>query len=132
MQFQPVNSPKREGMPEGEGNGILRIVRGTKEITITDGNKSENDLATGSVFTGVYGGSTPNKFDEEKVDYNLRSDDGTLIILGQCASLAQQFAKVTPGELVQVTYNGKREITRKNGSKTEMHDYLVARAVDAE
>jgi hypothetical protein len=128
MNFQPVQGRSIEG----EGNGLMQILRGGKLITFTNGEKSEAPLAAGTQVTGVYGGSTPNKFDEAKVDYNLRADDGTLIILAQTASLAQQFAKVSEGELVQVTYNGKRQITRKNGQKTEMHDFVVARAVEAE
>lgn len=128
MNFQPVSRPSIEG----EGNGVMQILRGSNLITIDNGTKTKSELKAGLVVTGVYGGSTPNKFDETKVDYNLRAEDGTLIILAQTASLAQQFAKVSEGELLQVTYNGKREIKRKTGAMTEMHDYVVARAVDAE
>jgi len=127
--FQPVNAPSAV---EGDGNGIIRVVRGGKLITLNNGAKSEAPLANGIVATGTYGGATPNKFDEAKVDYNLRESDGTLVILAQTASLASQFAKVSTGELVQISYNGKRSITRKNGAKAEMHDFVVARAVDAE
>lgn len=127
MNFQPVSGPA----VAGEGNGLIKILRSGKLITLQDGAKSEEPLATGTVVTGVYGGATPNKFNPERSDYNLRAEDGTLIILAQCASLSSQFSKVQDGELVQVTYNGKRTIKRKTGATAEMHDYVVARAVDA-
>lgn len=126
MQFQPVDARA------GAGNGLIKIVRGSKLVTIENGAKNEAELEAGLQLTGVYTGSMPNKFNPERVDYNLRADDGTLIILAQTASLKSQFSKVSVGELIQVTYNGKRSITRKNGSKADMHDYSVGRAIDAE
>lgn len=124
--FQPVDARS------GAGNGMITILRSGKLIKLENGSKSESELTSGTTVTGVYSGSTPNKFNPERSDYNLRSDDGTLIILAQTASLAKQFAQVSVGELVQVQYNGKRSITRKNGAKAEMHDFSVLRAVDAE
>lgn len=128
--FKSVNTPSNN--IAGESNGLMQIVRGSKFITIDNGAKSEAPLERGLVLTGVFGGTEANKFDETKVNYKLRAEDGTLIILSENASLKQQFAKVSEGELLQITYNGKRAITRKNGAKTEMHDYDVARAVEAE
>ena len=126
--FKPVS------MSSGEqsGNGLIQVLRSGKMITIENGSKSEAVLAKGTQVTGTYVGSEPNKFNPEKLDYSLRSDDGTLIILAGTAALASQFSKVSNGELVQVTYNGKKNITRKNGAKAEMHDFVVARAIDAE
>lgn len=128
QNFKPVNG----NIDSSAGNGLIQVLRSGKLILLDNGQKTETPLASGTVVTGVYAGATPNKFDESKSDYNLRSADGTLIILAQTASLAQQFAKVSEGELVQITYNGRKTITRKNGAKAEMHDYVVARAVDAE
>lgn len=122
MNFQPVS------MPAGEGNGVIKVLRGGKLITITNGAKEEAELAKGTQVVGVFAGSTPNKYNPERSDYNLRGEDGTLIILAETASLKQQFAKVQENDLLQVTYKGKRKITRKNGAETEMHDFVVARA----
>lgn len=127
MKFQAVSNSVA-----GEGNGLIKVLRSGKLITIENGSKSESALEAGTTVTGTYAGSTPNKFDESRVDYNLRGEDGTLIILAQTASLANQLSKVSVGELVQITYNGKKNITRKNGAKAQMHDFVVARAVDAE
>lgn len=122
--FQPVDANS------GAGNGLIKVLRGSKLITIEGGNKSEEELASGTTVTGTFAGSTPNKFNPERVDYSLRGEDGTLFILSQTASLAKQMSKVSVGELVQIVYNGKRAITRKNGAKAEMHDFQVLRAVD--
>jgi len=126
MKFEPVNANA------GVGNGTMKIVRGSKLITISNGEKSEAPLASGTVLTGVFNGSTPNKYEENRVDYSLREEDGTLVILAETAALKQQLGSVNVGELVQITYKGKREITRKNGAKAEMHDFAVGRAIDAE
>jgi hypothetical protein len=127
MKFQAVSNAMA-----GESNGLIKVLRSGKLITIENGKKSEAPLESGTVVEGTYAGATPNKFDENRSDYNLRGEDGTLIILAQTASLANQFSKVQVGDLVQVTYNGKKSITRKNGAKAEMHDFMVARAVGAE
>lgn len=122
MNFQPVSGASLAG----ESNGKILVLRSGKLISIDNGSKSETALESGTSVTGTYAGSTPNKFDESRSDYNLRGEDGTLIILAQTASLANQFSKVQIGDLVQVTYNGKKNITRKNGAKAQMHDYVVA------
>jgi hypothetical protein len=127
MKFQAVSNAVA-----GEGNGVIKVLRSGKLITIENGSKSESALEAGTTVTGVYAGATPNKFDENRSDYNLRGEDGTLIILAQTASLANQLSKVQVGDLLQITYNGKKNITRKNGAKAAMHDFVVARAVDAE
>lgn len=120
--FKPVD------LPQGAGNGVIQVLRSGKLITITNGAKDEQPLAKGTVVTGIFNGTTPNKYNPERVDYNLRGDDGTLIILAETASLKKQFDKVQENDLLQVTYNGMRQITRKNGSVTDMHDFMVARA----
>lgn len=125
MNFQPVSNAVA-----GESNGKILVLRSGKLITIDNGSKSEAALEAGTTVTGVYAGATPNKFDESRSDYNLRSEDGTLIILAQTASLANQLSKVSVGDLVQITYNGKKNITRKNGSKAQMHDFMVAVAAE--
>lgn len=124
-QFVPVDAMS------AAGNGLIKVLRGGKLISLENGAKSESELTAGTTVEGTFSGSTPNKFNPERSDYQLRGEDGTLIILSQTASLAKQFSKVQVGELVQVIYNGKRAITRKNGAKAEMHDFVVLRAIDA-
>lgn len=123
--FAPVDAMS------GTGNGLIKVLRGGKLITLDNGAKSESELSAGTTVEGTFSGATPNKFNPERSDYNLRGEDGTLIILSQTAALAKQFSKVQVGELVQIIYNGRKSITRKNGSKAEMHDFVVLRAVDA-
>jgi hypothetical protein len=125
VTFQPVDARS------GVGNGKMTILRGSKLVSINDGAKSEAPLAAGTTVEGTYQGTTPNKFEPTRVDYNLRGEDGTLIIMSENASLRRQFESVAVGELVQVIYNGKRAITRKNGAKAEMHDFQVLRASQA-
>lgn len=125
VTFQPVDANS------GAGNGLIKVLRGSKLITIEGENRTEAALSAGTTIEGTFSGSNPNKFYPERVDYSLRGEDGTLFIVSETASLSKQMAKVSVGELVQIVYNGKRSITRKNGAKAEMHDFQVLRAVEA-
>lgn len=126
--FKPVS-----GMTDdAAGNGIIKVLRGGKLITLEGGAKNEAELSAGTTVTGIFAGSQPNKYNPERNDYRIREEDGTLVILAQTASLSQQLSKVSEGELVQIVYNGRKNITRKNGAKASMHDFKVLKASDAE
>jgi hypothetical protein len=126
--FKPVSAAN----DDAGGNGIIKVLRSGKLITLNGGAKSEEELASGTTVTGTFAGSQPNKFNPERSDYRIRESDGTLVILAQTASLSQQLSKVSEGDLVQIVYNGRKNITRKNGAKASMHDFKVLKASDAE
>jgi hypothetical protein len=108
----------------------MKIIRSGNLISLKKGESATKvPLANGLVTEGTYLGAKPNAYNPEKNDYSVREEDGTLTILNGTASLARQFAVVNEGELVQVTYAGRKAITRKNGTKAEMHDFEVLRAV---
>jgi len=109
-----------------EGNGSLVIIRGGNRIT----NGDKQPLEIGEVTTGRYEGAVANKFQEGKMDYKVRQEDGTLVILAECSALKRDFSQVAEGELVQVTFAGKRNMTGKNAGKT-YNDFNVLRAIDS-
>lgn len=126
-KFAPVSTAPASG----DSNGIMLVVKGGKIRSYNNGEKSESELANGTAYEGTYLGSVPNKFEPTKSDYQIRMDDDTLVILGNCASLNQQLTQVAEGELVRVSYNGRKTIKRKTGATAEMHDFLVERAIES-
>lgn len=129
QNFEPVTKPV------GAGNGIIKIIKAGKLKTYANGEKSEETLEAGTAVVGVLEAVEDNKYstpEAPKSDYKLRGEDGTLFVLPETASLKRQMNNVAIGELLQITYNGKKTITRKNGSSAPMHDFAVARAVNAE
>jgi len=121
-------TPVRTG--ESKDNGIMKIARGGKLLTFENGQEtSKGELPVGLVTEGTYVSASPNKFNPEKNDYLVREADGTLTILASCATLDRQLSAVQPGELIQVLYKGRKNITRKAGGTVAMHDYQVLRAI---
>lgn len=80
---------------------------------------------TGVVAEGIYEGTLPNNFDENKSDYKVRQDDGTLVILNSCGSLATQLAKVSEGSYVQITYLGMKPLTQGKMKGKSAHSFIV-------
>lgn len=70
-------------------------------------NKLEADGTTGVVAEGIYEGTVPNNFDEGKVDYKVRAENGDLTILNTVGSLKTQMEKIEPGAYVRISYLGK-------------------------
>lgn len=102
---------------EGAQQGNLIIVR-PSELA--------KNGTTGVVAEGIYEGSMPNKFDETKLDYKIRAENGDLYILNSSGSLASQLAKVTEGSLVLVEYSGKNEIKKGPRKGTSAHSFRVS------
>lgn len=120
-QFVPVSGTT------GAGNGKLQVIRAGN--IIEGGTKTP--LEAGTEIVGRYEGSLVNKYDETKLDYKLRTEDGTLIIFAECANLKRDFALVNEGELVMVQYNGKKNITKGRLAGKSVQDFKVLRAVSA-
>lgn len=109
-----------------EGNGELVIIRGGNSITA--GVKTP--LILGVVAEGRYEGAVSNKFNPDKMDYKIRAENGTLFILAECAALKRNFAEVTTGELLRVSFEGKRSVVSKTLGKISVNDYVVERAIN--
>ena len=122
VRFSPVDRSENLGGP-------LIVIRGGKMLTFGQGSSSEEPLESGTTIQGVFEGSVPNKFNEERRDYKVRGADQTLYILADSATLNRQLAKVQTGELIEIVYNGKKTVKRKTGGMAEMHDYRVSRAI---
>jgi hypothetical protein len=106
---------KELGAPKQEGN--LSFIRPGK-LTEADENKV--------VAKGIYEGTVPNNFDDTKSDFKVRSENGDLTILNNCASLAKQLTKVQAGSYVEITYLGKKVMTEGKYKGKSSHSFVVA------
>lgn len=109
--FKSVNGKSLDGSADS-----IRFIR-AKELSEAG--------TTGVVVQGIYEGTLPNKFDENKPDYKIRQDDGVLAILNSTGSLAKQMAKVAEGSYVQVQYLGMQPIKSGKMAGKLSHSFIV-------
>ena len=101
---------------------------------------------TGVVAEGEFAEALPNRFDEDKHDFKIIADtslkfsgvdkDGTkytkevnpgdTLVVNGAGNLNFLMRKVSPGELCQIVYEGKREIARGQRKGTLAHTFEVA------
>lgn len=95
------------------------------ELTFVRASKLAAEGITGVVAEGIYEGGVPSRFDETKMDFKIRKDNGDLIIVNNTGSLAAQMAKVETGSYVQITYLGQEAATQGKYKGKLMHRYVV-------
>lgn len=100
------------------------------DLTFVRASKLAADGITGVVAEGIYEGGVPSRFDEEKMDYKIRKDNGDLIIVNNAGSLASQMAKVETGSYVQITYLGQDAITEGKFKGKLAHRFVVGVAAE--
>jgi hypothetical protein len=114
-------TPARTFKPVGGGSNerILAFYRFTEP-------KKPSPLARvltqGAVIEGTYEGSFKDQF--EKMNHKVRTSEG-LVGLPGCGRLDKAFSQIAQGALVQVTYNGKNEITSGPGAGKSAHSFDV-------
>jgi len=105
---------------------------------------------SGIVAEGELLGTSPNKYDEDKVDFKIKSDvsvkakgandkegeysieinPGDTIIVNAAGNLGFLMKNVGPGELCQISYLGKNEIQKGKRAGTMAHNFQVAYGQD--
>jgi hypothetical protein len=100
------------------------------EVRLGDGAQTTfvrpSKLAGGEKFEGVYVGTTPNKFDESKPDYNLKTMSGDKIVINHTGKLAKLLEQVKEGDTVEIEYLGMQEIKGNSKFKgKKAHDFKV-------
>jgi hypothetical protein len=101
----------------GEGNGgNIKYIRASE--------LSENNV-TGVVAEGIYEGTLPNRFDEAKSDFKVKSIDGGTLVLNHAGSLANQLNRVTPGSYVRISYSGKQPMKKGKMAGKLAHSFIV-------
>lgn len=99
-----------------------------------------DDGKTGIILEGMYIAAIPNQHDDTKNDYKFEAEvdneltgvkAGDTVVVNNTGSLNYQMEKVTPGSLVQLTYNGKDKLTKGKNIGKSAHNFLVSVAEEA-
>lgn len=86
---------------------------------------AKNEI-TGVILEGTYEGAIESKFDEEKMDFKFMTDEGKTVIVNHSGSLAYQINKIKVGDYVQLSYLGKKEITKGKLKGKSAHQFELA------
>ena len=105
----PASRPK-------EGSSNLRFVRPSQ--------LAEEDFK-GVLLEGRFVESMPNPFDNEKLDFKFSDNEDKTVIINGAGNLTYKMKGIEPGAMVQVSYNGKKEISKGNYKGRMAHDFEV-------
>lgn len=101
----------------GEGTGgNIKYIRASE---LADNN------VTGVVAEGIYEGTLPNRFDENKTDFKIKAIDGGVLVLNHTGSLANQLNRVSAGSYVRISYAGKQAMKKGKMAGKLAHSFIV-------
>jgi len=96
-------------------------------ITFIRPSKLAEDGKTGIILEGTYVESLPNQFNKDKLDYKFTDEKGGMIVLNGTGNLGFKMKNVNAGDFVQISYNGKKEISKGKMKGTQAHNFEVLR-----
>ena len=88
----------------------------------------------GVVAEGIFAGTLPNKFEEDKQDYKIEAlepdENGNKLtyIVNAAGNLAYRMKSINIGDLIQIQYNGKQKSEKGRSKGKEVHNFDVLRA----
>lgn len=111
-------------MSERKMKSVLEGTGDLNRLVIVRPSKLAEGGITGTVAEGIYMGTTPNKFEEDKNDFRINGDTEDFI-LNSAGSLASQLARVEVGSYVQVNYLGKVKAMKGKAAGKMVHNFQV-------
>ena len=96
-------------------------------ITFIRPSKLAEEEKTGIILEGTYVESIPNQFDDKKSDYKFTDEKGGMIVLNGAGNLGFKMKNVNAGDFVQISYNGKKEISKGKMKGIMAHNFEVLR-----
>ena len=96
-------------------------------ITFIRPAKLAEEKRTGVVVEGTFVESIPNQFDDKKSDYKFTDEKGGMIVLNGAGNLGFKMKNVNAGDFVQISYNGKKEISKGKMKGVMAHNFEVLR-----
>ena len=108
----------------GKRNFKSPIERETSNIKFIRPSKLEEP---GVIVEATYVEALPNAFDEKKSDYKFTDEKGNVIILNGAGNLGYQMGFINAGDFVQITYQGKKEISKGKLAGRMAHSFEVLR-----
>lgn len=106
----------------------MKPVSGMEGAGITFIRPSKLEGPQTLVSEGLYLGSTPNNFDDDKSDYKFENADGTVCVINGAGNLGYQMGKVAVNSIVTVHYKGKQKIKKGKLAGKESHNFEVLTA----
>jgi hypothetical protein len=110
-----MSAEKTWKKPEGAGSSI-EFIR-PSQLTEEDNGRV--------VLEGVFIETLPNHYDDTKVDYKVEKEDGSMAVINGAGNLGYRMKSISPGDLVQITYEGKQEITNGKFKGRAAHSFDV-------
>lgn len=80
-------------------------------------------IGAGDTVTGTFLSSREDNYGKQ--NYSIKQGDGSIIVLAGQGNLGRQMSAVEPGNYVEVTYNGKKEITSGQWKGKDSHSFTV-------
>jgi hypothetical protein len=97
-----------------------------KGLTFIRPSQLAEEAVKGVILEGTYLESLPNPFDNEKLDFKFSDlKKGNTIILNGAGNLGYQMKGISEGSVVQISYNGKKEIKAGMMKGRMAHDFSV-------
>tara|TARA_R100001132_G_C3196099_1_gene45741 strand:+ start:63 stop:416 length:354 start_codon:yes stop_codon:yes gene_type:complete len=96
-------------------------------ITFIRPSKLAEEKKTGIILEGTFVESLPNQFDSAKSDYKFTDEKGNIIVLNGAGNLGFKMKNVNAGDFVQISYNGKKEISKGKMKGVMAHQFEVLR-----
>ena len=96
-------------------------------ITFIRPSKLAEENKTGIILEGTYVESIPNQFDDKKSDYKFTNEKGGMIVLNGAGNLGFKMKNINAGDFVQISYNGKKEISKGKMKGVMAHNFEVLR-----
>jgi hypothetical protein len=109
-----MSAEKTWKKPEGEAT--IEFIRPSK-LTEEDNGRV--------LVEGVFIETLPNHYDDTKVDYKIEKEDGSVAVINGAGNLGFRMKSISPGDLVQITYCGKQEISKGKFKGRQSHNFEV-------
>ena len=109
----------------GKRNFKSPLQREASSITFISPAALSRDEKSGVILEGTYVESSPNNFDENKLDFKFSDDKGNMTVINAGGNLGWAMQPINIGDYVQVSYNGKKEITKGKMAGRMAHDFKV-------
>lgn len=114
------NSGVKFKKPEGSEN--------LTPLTFINASALNKAGTTGVIAEGVLIGTMDNKYKPGKPSFKIEQSDGNVLVVDSAGNLGYRMKSIKQGQLVQITYNGMKEIKSGDmaGKLSHNFDVLVA------
>jgi hypothetical protein len=109
----------------GKRNFKSPLQKEARSITFISPASLAKDEKSGVILEGTYVESSPNTFNEKKLDFKFSDDKGNMTVINAGGNLGWAMEAINVGDFVQVSYNGKKEIAKGKMAGRMAHDFKV-------